>query len=52
MERIQKRYIKWTLNLNSCTPDCVVDKETNVERIKTMAGCKAVKFEKKATKEL
>lgn len=32
-----KRYIKWTLNLDSCTSDYVVYKETNVEKIGTIA---------------
>lgn len=51
LERIQKRYIKCTLNFDSCTPDYVVYKETNVEKIGTIAGCRAVKFEEKAIKE-
>lgn len=51
LERIQKRYVKWTLDLDSCTPDYVVYKETNVERIGTIAGSRAVKFEEKAIKE-
>lgn len=51
LERIQKRYVKWTLDLDSCTPDYVVYKETNVEKIETIAGSRAVKFEEKAIKE-
>lgn len=51
MERIQKRYIKCTLNFDSYTPDYVVYKETNVEKIGMIAGCRAVKFEEKAIKE-
>lgn len=51
MERIQKRYLKWTLNLDSCTPDYVVYKETNVERIGTIAGSRAVQFEEKPLNE-
>lgn len=51
LERIQKRYIKCTLNFDSCTPDYVVYKETNIEKIGTIAGCRAVKFEEKAIKE-
>lgn len=46
-----KRYVKWTLDLDSCTPDYVVYKETNVERIGTITGSRAVKFEEKAIKE-
>lgn len=49
LKRIQIRYIK--LDLDSCTPDYVVYKETNVEWIGAWAGCKAVKLEEKAIKE-
>lgn len=35
-----KRYIKWTLNLDSCTPDYVVYKETNVEKTGMIAECR------------
>lgn len=49
LKRIQKRYIK--LDLDSCTLDYVVYKETNVERIGALTGCKAVKLEEKAIKE-
>lgn len=35
-----KRYIKWTLNLDSCIPDYIVYKETNVEKTETIAECR------------
>lgn len=38
LERIQKRYVKWSLNLDSCTPDYIVYKKADVERIRTIAG--------------
>lgn len=47
----KKRYIKWTLNLDSCTPDYIVYKETNIERIGTIARSRAVRFEEKAIRE-
>lgn len=50
MERIQKRYLKCTLNLDSCTPDYVIYKETIVGRIGTIAGSRTV-FEEKPLNE-
>lgn len=51
LERIQKRYVKWSLNLDSCTPDFIVYRETDIEKIRTIAGCRAVNFEERALKE-
>lgn len=50
LEKIQKRYIKWTLksrllHIGLC---CVLYKKTNVERIGTIAGSRAVQFKEKA----
>jgi len=39
------------LNLDSCIPDYIVCKETDIERISTIAGIRAVKFEEKALTE-
>lgn len=47
---MQKRYIKWTLNLDACTPDYTVYKETDIERIRVIA-CRADKFEERTIKE-
>lgn len=51
LERVQKKYVKWSLNLDSCTPDFIVYKETGIERVSTTAECRAVKFEEKAIRE-
>jgi len=45
LEKIQKKYIKWTLNLDSCTPDHILYKKTELDKIRTIAGCRAVNFE-------
>lgn len=34
-ERIQRRYTKWTLGLDYCTPDYIVAEETGREKMKT-----------------
>lgn len=51
LEKIHKKYIKWTLNLDSCTPDCIVYKETGTEKISSVAGCRAIGFEEKAMRD-
>lgn len=51
LEGIQKKYIKWFLNLDSCTPEYIIYKETNVESIESIAGRRAVSFEEKALKD-
>lgn len=51
LERIQKKYIKWTLNLDSCTPDGIVYKETGTAKISSIAGCRAMNFEERAIRE-
>lgn len=47
LERVQKN-IQWTLNFDFCTPRYIIYKETGIERVSTIAGCRAVKFEDKA----
>lgn len=51
LEKIQKKFIKWTLGLDPCTLDYIVYKETDIDRIRTIAGCRVVKFEEKAMRE-
>jgi len=50
LEVIQKKYIKWSFGLNSCTPDYIVYKDLEIDKISITAGYRAVKFEEKALK--
>ncbi|EZA53819.1 hypothetical protein X777_06636 [Ooceraea biroi] len=50
-ELFEKKYVKWTLGLDSCTPDYLVYKETNIDKINIIAGCRAMNFEEKAMRE-
>ena len=45
MERIQLKYIKWSVGLNRCTPGYIVLAETNKGRIRIKAGRRVMKFE-------
>lgn len=38
--------MKWTLNLDPCTPDFIMYNETDIEKIRTIAGYRAVSFER------
>ena len=44
--RTSRKYIKWTLGLDRCTPSYIVLAETNREKIRIKARRRAVKFEK------
>ena len=44
MERIQLKYIEWSLGLNRCTPGYIVLAETNRKKIRIKAGRRAMKF--------
>jgi len=39
------------LNLDSCTPDYIVYKETDIERISEITGRRSIKFEEKVLKD-
>jgi len=45
IERIQRQYIKWTLQLNKTTPSYIVLAETNRDCIDIKAGKRAMKYE-------
>jgi len=47
LEVIQKKYIKWSFGLDSCTPDYIVYKESGLNKIRITAGYKTMKFEEK-----
>ncbi|XP_029054544.1 uncharacterized protein LOC114881833 [Osmia bicornis bicornis] len=47
LERIQERYIRWTLGLDACTPGYIVMEETKRDKIELKAGLRAIRFEKK-----
>lgn len=49
LEKIQKRYVKWSLN--SCIPDCIVYKETGTEKISSTSDCRILEFEEKALRD-
>lgn len=38
-------------NLYSSTPNCIMYKETDVDKIRLVAGCRAISFEEKAIKK-
>jgi len=38
LEVIQKKYVKWSLDLESCTPDYIVYKESGTDKIGITAG--------------
>jgi len=48
LEVIQKKYVKWSLSLDSCTPDYIVYKESGLDQIRITAVYRAMKFEEKA----
>jgi len=50
LEVIQKKYIKWSLGLDFCTPDYIVYKESRIDTIRLTVGYRALKFEEKALK--
>jgi len=48
LEVIQKKYVKWSLDLDSCTPDYIIYEESGLDKIRITAGYRAMKFEEKA----
>lgn len=47
LEGIQKKFIKWSLRLDSCTSDYILYKETNTGKLRELAGCRALGFEER-----
>ena len=47
MEKIQKKYLKWTLGLEKCTPDCILLEETKREKLRLRFAKLAVNYESK-----
>ena len=47
IERLQERYIRWTLGLDRCTPWYIVLKEVDREKMRIRTGNRACKFEEK-----
>jgi len=45
LEVIQKKYVKWSLDLDSCTPDYIVYNESGTIRITIIAGYRAQRDE-------
>ncbi|XP_033222583.1 uncharacterized protein LOC117176451 [Belonocnema kinseyi] len=45
LERIQDRYLRWTLGLDRYTPSYMVLEETKIEKLRVKLGRKAIKFE-------
>ncbi|KOC63747.1 Histone-lysine N-methyltransferase SETMAR [Habropoda laboriosa] len=52
IEKIQVRYIKWTLGLDIRTPDYLVLEETKREKLRVKAGIRARKFEEVVRKDV
>lgn len=50
LEVVQKKYVKWSLNLDSYTPDYIVYKKANIEKLCTIASRRAIRFEEKTLK--
>jgi len=48
LEVIQKKYVKWSLGLDFCTPGYIIYKESGLDQIRITAECRAMKFEEKA----
>ena len=51
LERIQRKYIKWTLGLDIRTPDCIIMEETKREKLKIRLAKRAVECEKRIERE-
>ncbi|KAJ3652033.1 hypothetical protein Zmor_018034 [Zophobas morio] len=47
IERVQEKYLKWTLGLEKYTPGYIVREETKGEKMRVEAGKRAVGFEEK-----
>lgn len=50
LERIQDKYIKWTLKLAKTTPSYVIHLEVKRDKLSTKAGKRALKYEEKVWK--
>lgn len=50
LERIQDKYIKWTLKLAKTTPSYVIHLEVKRDKLTTKAGKRALKYEEKIWK--
>jgi len=46
-EIIQKKYVKWSLGLDNCTPDYVVYKKSGLDKIMITAGYRAMRGSQK-----
>ena len=46
IERVQAKYLTWTLGLEKYTPGYIVREETKREKMRVEAGKRAVGFEK------
>lgn len=51
IERIQDKYIKWTLKLNRTTPGYMIRAETKRHKISIKTGKRAIRFEEKILKK-
>lgn len=51
LEEIQARYIRWTLELERCTPKYIILEETKTEQISLEAGFRAIKYQEKIRKD-
>ncbi|XP_044580688.1 uncharacterized protein LOC123262505 [Cotesia glomerata] len=51
MERVQKKYLKWTLGLERCTPDCILFEETKREKLRLRFAKLAADYESEVMKK-
>ena len=48
VEKIQEKYIRWTLGLDFNTPAYLISEETKTDKVRIEAGKRAIKYEEKA----
>lgn len=51
VEALQKRYIRWILGLDRCTPGYIVREEPTIEKISLEAGGRAIRYQDKVKNE-
>lgn len=51
VEKIQQKYIRWTLGLDFHTPAYLILEETKTDKVRIQAGKSTIKYEEK-TKQL
>lgn len=50
LEKVQLKYIRWTLGLDNCTPCYIILEETKMDKVRVGTGIRALKFEERLRK--